>query len=179
MHPLPESAPPLRRWRRGAEVHPPLPLRRRRHPGATHRGAAATYFFFSSSLTYLLTYSCVGIRLSAFKPPLDAHPRPGGDTDPMHAELLQAAVLLLVLLLVRHPSTFALSFGCLLGRAATLGAFDRLVFDVPGVSELLRGRETPVLVMLVLLLWAPVVIVLYRRRRPQGDPAWDEAGGGF
>ena len=88
----------------------------------------------------------------------------------MQAELLQAAVLLLVLLLVRHRSTFALSFGCLLGRAATLGAFDRLVFDVPGVSELLRGREAPVLVVLVLLLWAPVAVVLYRRRRPQGDP---------
>jgi hypothetical protein len=66
-HPPPELAPPLRRWLRGAEVHPPLPLRRRRHLGATHRGAAATY--------------CVGRRLSAFKPPLDAHPRPGGDTD--------------------------------------------------------------------------------------------------
>ena len=85
------------------------------------------------------------------------------------AELLQAAVLLLVLLLVRHRPTFALSFGCLLGRAATLGAFDTPVQRAALAVPELRGRETPLLLVLVLLLWTPILLALYRRRRPQGD----------
>ena len=103
-------------------------------------------------------------------PPLwNATASDGRTSDLYQAELLQAAVLFFVLLLVRHRPTFALSFGFLLGRAATLGAFDRPVQQAMLVVPELRGRETTLLVVLVLLLYLPILIALHRRRLPQGN----------
>ena len=68
----------------------------------------------------------------------------------------------------RHidPHSLYHSVACLVAQHA--GCAEAGLWPAGSVNSC--GRETPVLVVLVLLLWAPVVIVLYRRRRPHGDP---------